>query len=64
LISRRTIALFLVLQSVELKRPLRRHARACRGHPRLYGLASTNKTWMAGTSPAMTSNTWFELSKT
>ena len=28
------------------------HARACRGHPRLHGLAT--KTWMAGTSPAMT----------
>ena len=28
-----------------------RHARACAGHPRLYFFA---KTWMAGTSPAMT----------
>jgi hypothetical protein len=30
-----------------------RHARPCAGHPRLYGW-KTNKTWMAGTSPAMT----------
>ncbi len=30
-----------------------RHARACRGHPRLFGVAR-RKTWMAGTSPAMT----------
>src|SRR5260370_34452972 len=32
----------------------RRHARACRGHPRLSCQASTSKAWMAGTSPAMT----------
>jgi hypothetical protein len=30
-----------------------RHAWPCAGHPRLSG-ASTRKTWMAGTSPAMT----------
>jgi hypothetical protein len=30
-----------------------RHARACPGHPRLSCWLS-NKTWMAGTSPAMT----------
>ena len=30
-----------------------RHARACRGHPRLNASARM-KTWMAGTSPAMT----------
>ena len=30
----------------------RRHARPCAGHPRLWGHAA--KTWMAGTSPAMT----------
>jgi hypothetical protein len=30
-----------------------RHARACRGHPRLIG-ASESKAWVAGTSPAMT----------
>src|SRR5947209_5576853 len=30
-----------------------RHARACPGHPRLSGIAAI-KTWMAGTSPAMT----------
>ncbi len=29
-----------------------RHARACAGHPRLLLLRS--RTWMAGTSPAMT----------
>src|SRR5256885_16234948 len=32
---------------------LRRHARPCAGHPRLYRYAS-EKTWMAGSSPAMT----------
>jgi hypothetical protein len=31
----------------------RRHARACRGHPRFHSRAA-RKTWMAGTSPAMT----------
>jgi hypothetical protein len=31
----------------------RRHARACRRHPRLNDPESA-KTWMAGTSPAMT----------
>src|SRR5580704_4908292 len=31
------------------------HARACPGHPRLCGKA-LSKTWMAGTSPAMTKN--------
>src|SRR5689334_12872842 len=30
-----------------------RHARPCAGHPRLK-TASASKTWMAGTSPAMT----------
>ena len=38
---------------------LRRHARACRAHPRLSCEPSTRKTWMAGTSPAMTPNKWF-----
>src|SRR5882724_10913534 len=33
--------------------PLLRHARACPGHPRLTSLKAP-KTWMAGTSPAMT----------
>jgi hypothetical protein len=33
---------------------LRRHARACRGHPRLAFKKSASKAWMAGTSPAMT----------
>src|SRR5450759_4231148 len=32
-----------------------RHARACRGHPRL-NMATTRKSWMAGTSPAMTND--------
>src|SRR5262245_63103515 len=31
-----------------------RHARACRGHPRLSFMIAASKTWMAGTSPAMT----------
>jgi len=31
-----------------------RHARACRGHPRLSCGLSESKTWMAGTSPATT----------
>jgi hypothetical protein len=30
-----------------------RHARACRGHPRLCD-TTARTTWMAGTSPAMT----------
>ena len=34
-------------------RKLQRHARAWPGHPRLGDLAD-QKTWMAGTSPAMT----------
>jgi hypothetical protein len=33
--------------------PLTRHARLYAGHPRLSSIA-TPKTWMAGTSPAMT----------
>ena len=33
----------------------RRHARACRGHPRLSCGVPASKAWMAGTSPAMTS---------
>src|SRR5438045_1115207 len=32
-----------------------RHGRACPGHPRPCSLAA-RKTWMAGTSPAMTEN--------
>ena len=35
---------------------LRRHARPCAGHPRLCSRCAT-KTWMAGTSPAMTRKT-------
>src|SRR5258705_11405642 len=38
-----------------------RHARACPGHPRLNASART-KTWMAGTSPAMT-NRRFSLKR-
>src|SRR5262249_40861965 len=35
-----------------------------RGHPCLsYGL-SARKTWMAGTSPAMTPNKWFDMTGT
>src|SRR5207247_923584 len=39
--------LITVLRAVGQAAPSPRHARACPGHPRL-------KTWMAGTSPAMT----------
>jgi hypothetical protein len=35
------------------KSPADRHGRACRGHPRLHS-TRRSKTWMAGTSPAMT----------
>src|SRR5262249_18722785 len=44
--------------------PSRRHARACRGHPRLSCGASASKTWMAGTSPAMTLEKWFNMTGT
>src|SRR5258707_4057286 len=37
-----------------------RHARACPGHPRLL-VAASNKTWMAGTSPAMTAELSSEI---
>src|SRR5260370_21456875 len=40
--------------SDEFESPLRRHARARRGHPRLSLEPSAEKTWMAGTSPART----------
>src|SRR6266478_7535364 len=40
-------------QRAKRPRPLWRHARACPGHPRFGGVV-TRKTWMAGTSPAMT----------
>ncbi len=33
---------------------LTRHARPCAGHPRLPSAIAANKTWMAGSSPAMT----------
>src|SRR6266852_2632024 len=45
-------------RSGEIESPLRRHARACRGHPRLSCGSSARKTWMAGTSPAMTAEKW------
>src|SRR5262249_18941027 len=35
---------------------VKRHARPCAGHPRLYN--EHRKTWMAGTSPAMTWLGW------
>src|ERR1700759_3115784 len=35
--------------------PLARHARPCAGHPRLMAFAR-KKTWMAGTSPALTTS--------
>src|SRR6266566_3676203 len=34
-----------------MESPLQRHARACRGHPRLSSGFSVRKVWMAGTSP-------------
>jgi len=40
-----------------------RHARACRGHPRLSCRASASNAWMAGTSPAMTPAKWFDMTK-
>jgi hypothetical protein len=42
--------------SDEFESPLRHHARARRGHPRLSLGRCAEKTWMAGTSPAMTPN--------
>jgi hypothetical protein len=51
-------------RSNEIEPPLQRHARACRGHPRLSCRASASKAWMAGTSPAMTPNNWFDLTGT
>src|SRR5262245_66291895 len=35
-----------------------RHARPCAGHPRL---ATCIKSWMAGTSPAMTQRAWLRM---
>jgi len=49
---------------VRWNRLLRRHARACRGHPRLSCGSSASKTWMAGTSPAMTPSKWFNMTGT
>jgi len=47
---------YATARSGEMEAPLHRHARACRGHPRLSCGSSASKTWMAGTSPAMTPN--------
>src|SRR5258708_7248276 len=44
-----------------METPLQRHARACRGHPRLSCELSARKTWMAATSPAMTPNRWLDV---
>src|SRR5260370_16257 len=60
-------------QSDEIELSLHRHARAetphrvtrrgprLRGHPRLSWGISASKTWMAGTSPAMTPERWFDM---
>jgi hypothetical protein len=48
-------------RSGEIESPLLRHARACRGHPRLSCGTSASKTWMAGTSPATTPEKWFKM---
>jgi hypothetical protein len=54
----------LVLRAVLLVQCLSaRHARACRGHPRLAALQQT-KTWMAGTSPAMTNSEYVWIKST
>src|SRR5260370_10752454 len=37
-----------------------RHARPCAGHPRLTFSRRRRKTWMAGTSPAMTPTLWIK----
>jgi len=48
----------ITAQSVDVERRanLHRHARACRGHPRVTTkvIKRQSKAWMAGTSPAMT----------
>src|SRR6476619_2497295 len=41
--------------SSRVRKKVARHVRACSGHPRLHG-GPAGKTWMAGTSPAMTTN--------
>jgi len=51
-------------RSDEIESRLSRHARACRGHPRLSCGPSARKTWMAGTSPAMTAEKWFDMTGT
>jgi hypothetical protein len=52
------------VHSGKIESPLHRHARACRGHPRLPCGASVGQTWMAGTSPAMTPEKWFNATGT
>src|SRR5260370_6739768 len=60
-------------ESDEMELSLHHHARAetprrvtrrgprLRGHPRLSWGISASKTWMAGTSPAMTPERWFDM---
>jgi hypothetical protein len=48
----------------EMESPLRRHVRACGGHPRLSCGTSATKTWMAASSPAMTLEKWFNTTGT
>src|SRR5215471_9130888 len=50
--------------SDEIGSILGRHARACRGHLRLSYGPSVIKTWMAGTSPAMTPSNWINMTGT
>src|SRR5260370_15636121 len=50
--------------SDEIEPPSHRHARACRGHPRLACGKSASKAWMAGTSPAMTPEKRFRMTAT
>src|SRR5215471_1879264 len=50
--------------SDEIGSILGRHARACRGHLRLSCEPSVMRTWMAGTSPAMTPSNWINMTGT
>jgi hypothetical protein len=40
---------------------IRRHGRACPGHPRLSSCESVRKTWMPATSAGMTLERWFDF---
>ncbi len=49
--------------------PAQRHPAALRGGDPVFAgihvfLASASKTWMAGTSPAMTPDDWFNMTET